>query len=1167
MLKTQQQIHFCFLLFFVTIFSPVSWAQSSQLNPVTPIKYYEHRSWKEIDGVEINHVFDIDQDNKDYIWLATNRGLLRFDSSKIEAYNFRNVDSLRTETVRFVEIGRDNSVWFGTRRGLFYIKDKVAYEQRNQDGSAISGMLSLEVDGDGIPHFTLNRERKLYKIIDDQVVEIEAAGEGVFKVFKGRNGKLLALKYPLNGQREIIVINQQGELNFTPVPKEINKGLYSIAEGPFGEFYLGTEGYKLYKLDDGTVELLDEGDNSGRMHTLLVDYAGTIFYSKFEGFERIHRGNRDVFTSAEGLTNNKVDKVFFDNSGNLWVGTLDGLNYFSKGPFTIFPKENSSVKANFNCVYQFDDGAVIVGSNSSGLFSLENDVLVQIDLAPINRTKINCIAASGNNNEVYVSAENGAYLLKKEEGNFKIVKQISDKRSGSIFERSNGDLWLSTKRSTSSNFIDRETISVINENAVRVVEELEGLWVLNYYEDKDGVLWILTSNGLFKSLNNSDLTLEKVPELKSYWMSSSVVDKDEKFWVGTLGTGLHLIDEDTIIKYDTRNGMSVNQAVELLYSEEGGFWLFKGNQDRRLERLIPYQDNGVKKIGVGEYYSFKHRQDIGAINESPSFVTAQDGSMLLPGMNGLIRFNPKDILYSKPRVRFDKIVADTETFTKGDEMIFPSEYDDFEFHFSAVDFTRGERQIFEVKLEGFDEEWKSVDNRQVVYYPRLPAGNYTFKVRLNNPEYGRIALEVPVEFKKVAIWYKRTNVIVFFVVLMLILIYAVFRFRINQVKNQRTLLKLKVDERTSELNELNQNLEATVEKRTREIYKINEELIQKEERYKYALEASTDGIWDWDVSEDEIQFSPAIYTMLGYEPYEFPETRSAIYKHIHPEDVRKEHMNYHNRLMLEAGDEMLLDEYRMIGKKGNIVWVQVKGKVVERDAKGKPSRMVGTHVNITKEKEKTKEILDAVLNTEFVERSRISKDIHDGLQQTLTISSLNFQWVRKDIANLTEKAKEKFEQGWHYLQASITESRQVAHSLMPKEVLDLGVIAAFDRRIEEFDKVMDGTRLNFYHNFKSDKIENQQVEIILYRILQEALNNIAKYSKAKTVTVQLKDYQDIYMLTIEDDGVGFEMEKLNEKGRGLGFKSMQNRLDAINGFLEIDSMPGRGTTILVEINK
>ena len=87
------------------------------------------------------------------------------------------------------------------------------------------------------------------------------------------------------------------------------------------------------------------------------------------------------------------------------------------------------------------------------------------------------------------------------------------------------------------------------------------------------------------------------------------------------------------------------------------------------------------------------------------------------------------------------------------------------------------------------------------------------------------------------------------------------------------------------------------------------------------------------------------------------------------------------------------------------------------------------------------------------------------------------------------------------------------------------------------------------------------------KAVQEALNNIYKHAEAKNVNIQLHEYEDIYSLMIEDDGKGFDPKEIEGEDKGIGFKSMQNRLDAINGFLEINASPGRGCTILVEVNK
>lgn len=408
---------------------------------------------------------------------------------------------------------------------------------------------------------------------------------------------------------------------------------------------------------------------------------------------------------------------------------------------------------------------------------------------------------------------------------------------------------------------------------------------------------------------------------------------------------------------------------------------------------------------------------------------------------------------------------------------------------------------------------------------------------------------------------QRTGLVV---ILLLVAGFSVVLYnRIRLINKQ----KATIEDQNEELNNLNENLELKVEERTREVVEANNSLKVSEERYAYAMEASNDGIWDYDVVNDVVQFSPAIYTMLGYEPNEFPPSREGMYGLLHSKELRTKKRTAHDLFIAAEDEDYILDEYRLNGKDGQTIWVQVKGKIVEKDENGKPLRIVGTHTDITADKLKGQELLDTVLRTKDEERSRISKEIHDGLQQTLTVSYMNFRAVSNEAEGVDAEVKNKFDLGMKYLQDSIAESRSVAHALMPKAIADYGVLSVFESTISDVDNAQEQTKYHFSHNLESGKLADQQIEITLYRILQEAINNITKYAKAKNVHIQLKEYDDIFMLTIEDDGIGFDVEQLKAKDSGLGFRSMQTRLDAIDGFLEVNSRPGKGTQILVEINK
>lgn len=351
-----------------------------------------------------------------------------------------------------------------------------------------------------------------------------------------------------------------------------------------------------------------------------------------------------------------------------------------------------------------------------------------------------------------------------------------------------------------------------------------------------------------------------------------------------------------------------------------------------------------------------------------------------------------------------------------------------------------------------------------------------------------------------------------------------------------------------------------------ELLKSQQVIKDREEKLRFALEATQDAVIDWDLKTGMVEVSPVLYRMLGYKLNSVNEHILGIIKLFNKSDLDVSTQEEFKEQIEYVGDRQFARELRMKMFDSSWLWVLLRGKLVRSDA-GEAIRFIGTISDISKEKRKTKDKLEAILATEDNERRRISREIHDGLQQTLTISALNMEFIKRELSKLSEMGQKKYTQGWDYLQKSIAESRSVAHTLMPKAIVDFGLVSACKSLIMEFNNSVETVFFRFEHNLKSDQSFDQNIEVTLYRILQEGLNNIIKYAEATEVNVQLRDYNDILMLTIEDDGKGFNLEDVKMRDKGLGLKSMQNRIDAISGVLEIDSAPGRGTVILVQIPK
>ena len=220
--------------------------------------------------------------------------------------------------------------------------------------------------------------------------------------------------------------------------------------------------------------------------------------------------------------------------------------------------------------------------------------------------------------------------------------------------------------------------------------------------------------------------------------------------------------------------------------------------------------------------------------------------------------------------------------------------------------------------------------------------------------------------------------------------------------------------------------------------------------------------------------------------------------------------------------------------------------------------------DITERVNNEEQIMSAVLEAEDRQKSRIARDIHDGLQQTLTISLMNFESIGNVFELLTKEKAEKYMRAFQHLEKGLHETRNIAYSLIPKAVEDFGYIETVVSLVEELNESLD-CKFNFYTNIPT-RINNQNIEYNLFRITQESINNIIKYSGATETYIQLVQDEQVLQLTIEDNGKGFDIaEKRKKKASNFGLFNMQKRAESLSGKLEIDSRINRGTVVSVEL--
>jgi two-component system, NarL family, sensor kinase len=197
----------------------------------------------------------------------------------------------------------------------------------------------------------------------------------------------------------------------------------------------------------------------------------------------------------------------------------------------------------------------------------------------------------------------------------------------------------------------------------------------------------------------------------------------------------------------------------------------------------------------------------------------------------------------------------------------------------------------------------------------------------------------------------------------------------------------------------------------------------------------------------------------------------------------------------------------------------------------------------------------AIIETQEQERKRIAEDLHDSLGHLLSTVKMNLQ-------TLPESQKHYYINSINLLNQASTEMHNISFNLMPQTLEDEGLIPALYELAEKTKKsslydIM--LQVHDMDNFVFDK----QMKYNIYRIVQEAVNNILKHAEAKEINIQLIKREDHLTIMIEDDGKGFDMAKVKMTGRGL--RNITARSEWLHGSITIDSTPGRGTTIAIEI--
>jgi two-component system NarL family sensor kinase len=205
---------------------------------------------------------------------------------------------------------------------------------------------------------------------------------------------------------------------------------------------------------------------------------------------------------------------------------------------------------------------------------------------------------------------------------------------------------------------------------------------------------------------------------------------------------------------------------------------------------------------------------------------------------------------------------------------------------------------------------------------------------------------------------------------------------------------------------------------------------------------------------------------------------------------------------------------------------------------------------------------EAVLKGEEQERTRLAKDLHDGLGGMLSGIKYSLNTMKENQI-MTPENTQAFERSIDMLDSSLREMRRVAHNMMPETLVKFGL----DTALMDFcNDINQSGALNVtYQSVGLDKATvDQRIAITIYRIVQELLTNTMKHAAAKNAIVQVTKINNVLSITVEDDGKGFDTGILKQS-KGIGWSNIQNRVEFLKGKLDVNSQPGEGTSVLIEL--
>jgi len=722
--------------------------------------------------------------------------------------------------------------------------------------------------------------------------------------------------------------------------------------------------------------------------------------------------------------------------------------------------------------------------------------------------------------------------------------------------------------------------------------------VVGLFADRDNVLWVGTWGGGLNRLDlNDPASLDPARAQFTHYRADPadpaslsedsvwVIHQSEEsgtLWLGTMG-GLNRFDPQTgaFKSYSEKDGLRNATILGILEDSKGYLWITTNNG---LAKFNPHTET---------FQIFDSSDGLqGNEFSSNAYFESSTGLFFFGGIRG---FNVFDPLKIQPNpVPPEIVVTDFKIFNEsvktdlsGSNPIKLNHSQDFiAFEFTALDYHAPQKNQYAYMLAGFDQDWVEAGTRRYASYTNLPGGEYVFHVKGSNGDgvWNEAGVSIPIIVTPPfwqTWWFIGSAILVIAGVITM-----GFQSRVRTIQENARKLETLVEQRTVELRDTNNQLEVEIEQRKQAeealAKRAENELKQSEARFQAVFENAAVGIAVMGLDRQPIAINPVTEQIIGYSLEEM--------KGVNPRDLAiPEDRSLDNEMFPEliAGKRnSYVMERRYRHKNGEIFWARINYSLV-RDLDGNPDYLVGMIEDIddqkraserlaaqeaehrrileqriaerTEELNKANELLQQKAAQEAVsaERTRLARDLHDAVTQTLFSATLIAD-VLPDIWSMNEEeGRRRLGELRQLTRGALAEMRTLLVELRPNALVEVPLPTL----LRQLSEALTGrARIDIQFSFEGERTLPPDVQVAFYRIAQEGLNNVVKHSKASQAAVMLRLGEQV-RLSITDNGSGFDPDKVTADH--LGLKIMCERSEAIGAKFNLYSEPGEGSQVTV----